>query len=111
LVLFDNPDCELNEENLNPTIINNPDPETDNCPQIPNTKQENKDNDIFGDICDKQPNTPNTSSNPDADSDNDGVPNNQDPDNTDSDNDGVPNYIDNLSDVPISNNIPTTILQ
>jgi hypothetical protein len=111
LVLFDNPDCELNEENLNPTIINNPDPETDNCPHIPNTKQENKDNDIFGDICDKQPNTPNTSSNPDADSDNDGVPNNQDPDNTDSDNDGVPNYIDNLSDVPISNNIPTTILQ
>lgn len=111
LVLFDNPDCKLNEENLNPIILNNPDPDTDNCPQIPNIKQENKDNDIFGDICDKQPNTPNTSSNPDADSDNDGVPNNQDPDNTDSDNDGIPNYIDNLSDVPISNNIPTTILQ
>lgn len=111
LVLFDNKNCALNEENLNPSILNNPDPKTDNCPQSPNGKQENKDNDAFWDVCDKQPNTPNTNTSPDADSDNDGIPNNLDPDSADGDNDGIPNYLDNLSNTPISNTIPNNILQ
>lgn len=105
LVLFDNADCSLTGNNLNPQIIKNPSPQSDNCPIQSNGDQNNTDGDNYWDSCDKQPNTANTSPSPFADLDNDGIPNNEDTDNNDDDKDGTPNHLDNLPNIPFISNM------
>ncbi|MFA7284396.1 MAG: PKD domain-containing protein [Candidatus Absconditabacterales bacterium] len=83
----ENDDCSIGN-NLNTPLLeqysshSNNDPSIDNCPIKSNPDQLNTDKDQYGNICDPQPNTPNTNSN------------------NDNDNDGTPNHLDNLPSVP-----------
>ena len=83
----ENEDCSIGN-NLNTPLLeqysshSNNDPSIDNCPIKSNPDQLNTDNDQYGNICDPQPDTPNTNSN------------------NDNDNDGTPNHLDSLPNVP-----------
>lgn len=82
IILSQDPNCSATGIIRNPTLIPSDRPTLDNCPTTSNPDQTNKDNDQFGDLCDKQPSHPNTVPDPQGDTDNDGIPNASDPNNS-----------------------------